>query len=139
MDFIYVILITSVVFFSLHLTNNNKKFKPYLYIVSTLFGIFSIIVFAVLAVDVIRGLVDNSACTVAFIFSFDSKSANGRKCAWRHRHHRCSSMDFSCHNSRLRNSYFSLCSPFLERQHSLVDYSGSIFFPVLWTNLLKHS
>lgn len=62
MDFIYVILIMSIVFFSLHLTNGNQKYKPYLYAVSTLFGLFSIIVFAVLAVDVIRGLVDSSAC-----------------------------------------------------------------------------
>lgn len=83
MDFIYVILILSVVFFSLHLTNNNQKFKPYLYVVSTLFGIFSIIVFAVLTVDVIRGLADSSACTTYFILSFNPKSANGRKCTWR--------------------------------------------------------
>ena len=58
-DFIYVLLIMSIVFFSLHLTNGNKRYKPYLYAVSTLFGFFSILVFAVLAVDVIRGLVDN--------------------------------------------------------------------------------
>jgi hypothetical protein len=63
MDFIYVILIFSIVFFSLHLTNSNTKFKPYLYAVSTLFGIFSIIVFTVLLVDVVRGLVDGAACT----------------------------------------------------------------------------
>jgi hypothetical protein len=62
-DFIYVILIMSIVFFSLHLTNGNKKFKPYLYAVSTLFGLFSIIVFTVLAVDVIRGLTNGSQCT----------------------------------------------------------------------------
>jgi len=59
MDFIYVILIMSIVFFSLHLTNGNKKYKPYLYVVSTLIGIFSIVVFVVLAVDVIRGLADS--------------------------------------------------------------------------------
>ena len=52
----------SIVFFSLHLTNGNQKFKPYLYAVSTLFGLFAIVVFGVLAVDVVRGLVDSSAC-----------------------------------------------------------------------------
>jgi hypothetical protein len=67
MDFIYVVLISSIVFFSLHLTNGNPKFKPYLYAVSTLFGIFSIIVFSVLMVDVVRGLVDNSACNLILI------------------------------------------------------------------------
>lgn len=61
-DFIYVLLIISIVFFSLHLTNGNKKFKPYLYAISTIFGMFSVIVFTVLFVDVIRGLVDSSAC-----------------------------------------------------------------------------
>ncbi len=39
-----------VAFFSLHLTNSNKRYKPYLYVVSTLLGVFSIVVFAVLAV-----------------------------------------------------------------------------------------
>lgn len=66
-DFIYVLLIMSIVFFSLHLTNGNKKFKPYLYAVSTIFGIFSIIVFIVLFVDVIRGLLDSSACNYYII------------------------------------------------------------------------
>jgi glucan phosphoethanolaminetransferase (alkaline phosphatase superfamily) len=63
-DFIYVILICSIVFFSLHLTNGNKKYKPYLYAISTIFGIFSLIVFIVLLVDVIRGIVDNAACNI---------------------------------------------------------------------------
>lgn len=61
-DFIYVLLITSIIFFSLHLTNSNKKFKPYIYAVSTLFGFFSMIVFIVLFVDVVRGLQDGAAC-----------------------------------------------------------------------------
>ena len=52
-------LVGSIIFYSLHLTNNNKKFKPYIYAVSTLFGIFAVIVFSILAVDVIRGLIDN--------------------------------------------------------------------------------
>ncbi len=59
MDFIYVLMIMSILFFSLHLTNSNNRYKPYLYAVSTLLGVFSIVVFAVLAVDVIRGLIDN--------------------------------------------------------------------------------
>jgi hypothetical protein len=66
-DFIYVMLLTSVVFYSLHLTNNHKRFKPYIYAVSTLFGLFMIIVFIVLAVDVIRGLFDNASCTFVSI------------------------------------------------------------------------
>jgi cellulose synthase/poly-beta-1,6-N-acetylglucosamine synthase-like glycosyltransferase len=62
MDFIYVMLICSIIYYSLHLTNSNKNFKPYIYAVSTIFGIFAISVFVVLAVDVFRGLIDNAAC-----------------------------------------------------------------------------
>jgi hypothetical protein len=62
MDFIYVMLVGSIIYYSLHLTNGNKHFKPYIYAISTLFGLFAIAVFAVLAVDVLRGLIDNSQC-----------------------------------------------------------------------------
>lgn len=62
MDFIYVMLIGTIVFYSLHLTNNDKKFKPYIYAVSTVFGLFMICVFAVLFVDILRGLLDNATC-----------------------------------------------------------------------------
>jgi hypothetical protein len=67
MDFIYVMLVGSVIFFSLFLTNSNKKFKPYIYAVSTLFGFFAIAVFVVLVVDVFRGLINNEACTFIII------------------------------------------------------------------------
>lgn len=60
-------LVGSMIFFSLHLANRNKRFIPYIYAVSTIFGIFGISVFVVLAVDVIRGLVDNSTCNFIFI------------------------------------------------------------------------
>lgn len=63
MDFIYVMLIGTIVFYSLHLTNNDKKFKPYIYAVSTIFGIFMLCVFGVLFVDILRGLLDDSTCT----------------------------------------------------------------------------
>ena len=62
MDFLYVLLLMTVIFYSLHLTNNHKKFKPYIYGVSTLFGVFIIIVFAVLAVDIIRGFMGVNTC-----------------------------------------------------------------------------
>lgn len=55
-------LICSIIYYSLHLTNGNKHFKPYIYAVSTIFGIFAISVFVVLAVDVFRGLIDNTTC-----------------------------------------------------------------------------
>ena len=56
MDFLYVLLLMTIIFFSLHLNSNHKKFKPYIYGVSTLFGVFMVIVFVVLFVDIIRGL-----------------------------------------------------------------------------------
>ena len=61
MDFIYVMMLSGVIFFSLHFKNNSKYFKPFIYGVSTVFGIFMLIVMAVLFVDIVRGLVTNSA------------------------------------------------------------------------------
>ena len=66
-DFIYVMLIGSIIYYSLHLTNGSKHFKPYIYAVSTIFGIFAISVFVVLAVDVFRGLIDNTTCNNTII------------------------------------------------------------------------
>ena len=66
-DFIYVMLVMSIVFYSLHLNNNHKRFKPYIYGVSTLFGVFMVVVFVVLFVDIIRGLIGGSECTYFFI------------------------------------------------------------------------
>lgn len=62
MDFIYVMLIMTIVFLSLHLTNRHKRFMPYIYGVSTLFGLFMVCVFLVLVVDIFRGLLNNAAC-----------------------------------------------------------------------------
>lgn len=61
-DFIYVLLIMTIVFFSLHLTNRHKKFMPYIYGISTLFGMFMVCVFLVLIVDIFRGLLNNDTC-----------------------------------------------------------------------------
>lgn len=69
-DFIYVLLFMGMVFFSLHLTNKNPKFIPYLYACSTIFGMFSIMVFAVLIVDIIRGLIGDSSCNFLYNFSY---------------------------------------------------------------------
>lgn len=51
-----------LLYMSLHLTNNNQRYKPYIYAISTIFGIFAFAVFLVLLVDVIRGLSDNATC-----------------------------------------------------------------------------
>lgn len=67
MDFIYVMLVLTVIYYSLHLTHGAKHFKPYIYAVSTLFGLFAVAVFLVLAVDVFRGLIDNAQCKHSFI------------------------------------------------------------------------
>ena len=64
MDFIYAMLVGSIIFFSLNLTNSSKVFKPYIYAVSTIFGLFMFCVFGVLIVDVIRGLISNETFLV---------------------------------------------------------------------------
>ena len=62
-DFIYVMLIMTLVFYSLHFKNNNKHFMPYIYGISTLFGLFMIAVFFVLAIDIFNGFFYGDACT----------------------------------------------------------------------------
>ena len=64
-DFIYVMVYLSFIFFSMHLTNKNNKFVPYIYATSSLLGVLSIIIFVILAVDLIRGLIpceDQNPC-----------------------------------------------------------------------------
>lgn len=63
MDFIYVMLMLGLVFKSMHFTHREEKFIPFVYGMSTVMGMFSIAVFLVLLVDMIRGIVDTFACT----------------------------------------------------------------------------
>ncbi len=63
MDFFYTLLTASIIFYSLHLPSSHSKFKPLIYSVSTIYGLFMVIVFAVLLVDIIRGLISSSDCT----------------------------------------------------------------------------
>ena len=62
MDFIYVMMISAIIFYSLHFKSSNKCFIPLIYTVSTIFGIFMLIIMGVLSVDIIRGLIDGSSC-----------------------------------------------------------------------------
>lgn len=57
MDFIYALMVSGIVFYSLHFKNNSKYFIPLIYTVSTVLGIFIWIIMLVLLVDIIRGLV----------------------------------------------------------------------------------
>lgn len=61
-DFIYVLLVMSIILFSLLMKNDKKQFKSCMYLITTLLGMFAIIVFIVLMVDVIRGFLNSSAC-----------------------------------------------------------------------------
>lgn len=61
MDFIYVMFIISAIFCSLNLTYTNKHFKRFIYLSSTILGIFSLIVAIVLIVDLSRGFQDSGA------------------------------------------------------------------------------
>lgn len=72
-DFVYIMLYLALIFFSMHLTNKNKKFLPYLYITSTMLGILSIVIFVLLGVDLVRGLADpdSASCNFYLLFSFN--------------------------------------------------------------------
>lgn len=54
-DFIYVMMFLGLVFYSMHLTNRESKFKTFFYGVSTVCGLFSLSVFGVLLYDIISG------------------------------------------------------------------------------------
>ena len=54
-NFFYVMMTGAVIFYSMHLTNKHKKFIPYIYASAISLGIFSVIVFVILSVDVVRG------------------------------------------------------------------------------------
>lgn len=67
MDFIYVMLLLLLVIYTLHLAKNEKSFMTYIYTVSTLLGIFMIVVVSVFTVDIVRGLIFDETCTLVYI------------------------------------------------------------------------
>ena len=56
MDFIYIVMLYSVVYLSVHLTHSKKKFIYYIYLFSTLFGLFGMMTFVIFMIDAIKGL-----------------------------------------------------------------------------------
>lgn len=54
-NFVYIITTAGLIFYSMNLTNRDKKFIPFVYGVSTMLGLFSLAAFAILIVDIIRG------------------------------------------------------------------------------------
>jgi uncharacterized membrane protein len=63
MDFIYVFFIFTIIYYSLNLSYNNKRFKTLLYLGSTSLGIFSLIVFIVLMRDLTGFHTKDKKCT----------------------------------------------------------------------------
>lgn len=62
MDFIYVMFMLGLVFKSIHFTHRTERFIPFVYIMSTIMGLFSLAVFIVLIVDMITGIYDSIQC-----------------------------------------------------------------------------
>lgn len=60
--FIYALLIFAILFFSLHLDYKSKRFVYYANLVTTLLGLFAMLTFIVLALQVILGLVGSGDC-----------------------------------------------------------------------------
>lgn len=54
-DFLYAMMLLTIIFYSIHLTHSNKKFIYYIYLFSTIFGIFSLTTFVIFFVDVVKG------------------------------------------------------------------------------------
>ena len=66
-NFIYTLFILGLVLYSMYVNTKNRRFLSYIYLLSTIFGILSLIVFIVLLVDLIRGLGGASECNDIFI------------------------------------------------------------------------
>jgi chitin synthase len=78
-DFIYVMFLLAVVYFSLNLTYNQKRFKHLLYFASTVFGILSLIVFVVLVKDLFMGFIHGTTCNQSPIQSRRSTTLPKRR------------------------------------------------------------
>ena len=63
MDLLYIFMFSGVVFLSIHLTHSNKKFIYFIYLISTLYGIFSVTTFIVILIDLINGFAGLDNCT----------------------------------------------------------------------------
>lgn len=67
MDFLYCLMILAIIFFSVHLTHSNKRYIYFIYLFSTIFGIFSILTFVIFFVDVIKGFAGLDTCKYLLI------------------------------------------------------------------------
>ena len=56
-----------LVFYSMFVNTKNSRFLSYIYFISSIFGILSIIVSVVLLVDIIKGLSGDVECNFYFI------------------------------------------------------------------------
>ena len=54
-NFVYIMTTMGLIFYSMNLKNSDKKFIPFIYGVSTMLGLFSLCVFLILIVDIVRG------------------------------------------------------------------------------------
>lgn len=54
-DFLYALMVLTIIFYSVHLTHSNKRFIYYIYLFSTVFGLFSLLTFIIFFVDVVKG------------------------------------------------------------------------------------
>lgn len=61
-DFVYVLILFAIIFFSIHLTHTNKKYIYFIYFFSTIFGLFSLATFIIFFIDVIKGFAGLDTC-----------------------------------------------------------------------------
>jgi hypothetical protein len=52
MDFLYILIVFAIVYYSLNLTHSNKHFYRLIYVCSTLLGILAIVAYVVLAYSI---------------------------------------------------------------------------------------
>lgn len=66
-DFIYILYLAGIVVKSVYLKSDNSRFIPFIYIASSLFGLFTIIIFIMLIYDLVSNFLGNPTCTYRLI------------------------------------------------------------------------
>jgi len=60
-------MILAIFFFSLHLRHDNKRYVYFIYLISSLFGIFTILTFFIFIADIVKSFTGAANCTIYFI------------------------------------------------------------------------
>lgn len=139
MDFIYVMMYLSIIYYSIHLTHSNKKFIYYIYLFSTLFGLFALTTFVIFFVDVIKGFAGLDTCNLFCYYRFeDSVSEEIEwRLAWCWKSHWSSQVFHYFQHGVIYLAYLSLWTLLFEAEISMGNIDWDCFFLVLFSIIFE--